>query len=402
MIDYLKRSWAVVNLDNIDHNVQSVKASLSKGCMIMGVVKADAYGHGDKFIADRLVRRGVDWFGVSNLEEALSLRGNGIFHPILIFGPTPAEHAKTLNTYNLTQTVYSAEYGFRLHRAAMAAGVELNIHVKADTGMSRLGFVLDNGFAGRSAAEIAEICALPNFNAQGLFTHFASADELTDDAVAYTRGQYAKFLELISRLDGMGVRFAIKHCCNSAAMILFPEMHMDMVRPGIALYGLSPSPDCAGRLNLKPAMELFSVVSMVKRIAEGTPVSYGRCYTAHRETAVATVPIGYADGYERELSNKAKMLVRGKLAPVIGRVCMDQLMLDVTHIPGVKEGDPVTIVGQDGENSLTFDEMAALSGTINYEKVCLIGKRVPRIYRQNGKDVGVVDFINGARGEAMP
>lgn len=393
MVDYFKRSWAVVNLNRIEHNYRVIRSMLAPRCMLMGVVKADAYGHGDKYIADQLVKLGVDWFGVSNLEEALSLREQGIYHPILIFGFTPAGYVKLLNEYNVTQTVYSYEYARELHQAARDACVGLQIHIKVDTGMSRLGFVLDNGFAEASIREIGEICSMPNFNAQGIFTHFAVADELNGESVEFTRGQYGKFQQVLAELEAGGVTFAIRHCCNSAGTINYPEMHMDMVRPGVILYGLAPSDDCAGVCDLRPAMEFYSCVSMVKEIAAGTTVSYGRCYTAHRPTKVATVPLGYADGYERELSNKARMLVRGQFANVIGRVCMDQLMLDVTHIDGVRSGDLVTIVGRDGENSLTFDEMADLSGTVNYEKVCLIGKRVPRIYRQNGKNIGVVDYI---------
>lgn len=393
MIDYFKRSWAVVNLDHIAHNYKIIRNMLPARCMVMGVVKADAYGHGDKYIADQLVRLGVDWFGVSNLEEALSLRQQGIYHPILIFGVTPAENVRELNEYNLTQAVYSSSYAKELAAAAEAADVGLQIHIKVDTGMSRLGFVVDNGFLESSVEEIVEICEMPCFNPQGIFTHFACADELNEDSAAYTKDQYVKFCSIIQRLEERGVTFAIRHCCNSAGTICYPEMHMDMVRPGVVLYGLNPSDDCAGKVDLRPAMELYSSVSMVKEIATGTTVSYGRCYTAHRPTKIATVAIGYADGYERELSNKARMLVRGKFANVIGRVCMDQLVLDVTHIDGVKAGDTVTIVGRDGDNVLTFDEMADLSGTISYEKVCLIGKRVPRIYRQNGKDIGVVDYI---------
>lgn len=399
MIEYLKRSWAVINLDNVAHNIDAIKQALTPGCMLMGVVKADAYGHGDKYIADQLVKQGVNWFGVSNIDEALSLRTQGIFHPILIFGFTPAEHAALLNEYNLTQTIYSLDYARELQEAAAAASVDVGIHIKVDTGMSRLGFVVDNGFAAASAAEIAEVHAMPNLVAGGIFTHFAVADELEEESVAYTRWQYEQFRALVDTLAGRGVTFSIHHCCNSGGFLNYPEMHMDMVRPGIITYGLNPSEDCAraAKLDLRPAMEFYSIVSQVKEIAGGTTVSYGRCYTAHRPTRAATVPIGYADGYERELSNKSRVLVRGQYANVIGRVCMDMLMLDVTHIPGVTPGDIVTIVGTDGGNTLTFDEMARLSGTISYEKVCLIGKRVPRIYRQNGKDVGVVDFIRQRR-----
>jgi alanine racemase len=393
LTDSLRRSWAVVNLDAIAHNISVIKNLLAPSTMLMGVVKADAYGHGDKYIAEQLVRQGVSWFGVSNLGEALSLRRQGIYHPMLIFGFTPAEHAPLLNEYNLTQTVYSLEYAQRLQESAAAAGVDVGIHIKLDTGMSRLGFVLDDDFAAVSAEEIARVYAMPNLRPGGIFTHFAVADEKNEDSVDYTRRQFHTFMEFVDALAVKGMTFPLRHCCNSAGTLCYPEMHLDMVRPGVVLYGLAPSDDCVGIVDLRPAMEFYSCISMVKEIAAGTSVSYGRFYTAKRKMRIATVPVGYADGYERELSNKSRVLVRGEYAPVIGRVCMDMMMLDVTHIPGVASGDIVTIVGEDGGKTLTFDEMARLSGSINYEKVCLIGKRVPRIYRQNGKDIGVMDFI---------
>lgn len=393
MHNYLKRSWAVVNMDAIAHNIRTIQRNLTPGCRMMGVVKADAYGHGDKFIADQLVKQGVDWFGVSNIVEAISLRSQGIFHPILIFGFTPAEYARALNEYHLTQSIYSLAYAREMQAAAQAAGVNIGIHIKIDTGMSRLGFVLDNGVAQDTVSAIEQICGMPNLTAGGIFTHFAVADEQEASSAAYTKQQFAQFQTLLTALAQKGISFPIRHCCNSAGMICYPEMHLDMVRPGIVLYGLSPSTDCAGKLDLRPAMELYSCIVQVKEIAKDTTVSYGRCYTAHRNMRVATVPVGYADGYERELGNKSRVLVRGQFANVIGRVCMDQMMLDVTHIPDAAPGDIVTIVGSDGANTLTFDEMARLSGTISYEKICLIGKRVPRIYRQNGKDIGIVDYI---------
>lgn len=393
MVDYLKRCWAVVDLDNLAHNVKAIKEKLSPKSMLMGVVKADAYGHGDRHIAKELVRLGVDWLGVSNIEEAVSLREHGISLPILVFGITPIENAGLLNKYDITQTVHSAEYGHMLHEAAAKAGVKLDVHIKADTGMSRLGFLSYGGSAERAADGILEISKYPNLNEQGIYTHFACADELAEDSVAYTKMQYGRFCKIIERLEAMGLYFPIKHCCNSGGTALYPEMHMDMVRVGILLYGLNPSGECAGKIGLKPVMQLYSSISMVKEIDGGTPVSYGRRYTASRKTKVATVPIGYADGFVRGLSNKARMLVKGKFAEVIGRVCMDQLMLDVTHIDGVAEGDLVTIVGSDGGEVLSFDEMAELSGTVNYEKVCLIGRRVPRVYRREGKDIDVLDYV---------
>lgn len=401
MVEFLKRSWAVVNLDHIDHNINSIKTLLSDNCMLMGVVKADAYGHGDKYIADELVRLGVNFFGVSNLNEAISLRHQGIFHPILILGPSPVEVVSSLNEYNLTQTVHSLEYAQSLQEAAAYADVKLQIHVKVDTGMSRIGFVTINGGMACAKEQIKTVYHLPNLVCEGIFTHFAVADDPDGDNGGYTRAQYARFEKLIGELIQEGCNFRLKHCCNSAATLNYPEMHLDMVRPGILLYGMLPSGGCSGKIDLKPAMELYSTVTMVKTIQAGTSVSYGRTFTAEEDTVVATVPIGYADGYDRILSNRARMIVNGHYARVIGNICMDQLMLDVTGIPEVKTGDIVTIVGKQGDCEVTFDELAALSGSINYEKICVIGKRVPRIYRHHGKDVGMVDYVMNKVHESM-
>ncbi|WRS27468.1 alanine racemase [Oscillospiraceae bacterium MB08-C2-2] len=392
MPEFLKRSWAVVNLDHLAHNVGVIREQLQPACMLMGVVKADAYGHGECYISAELERLGVNWFGVSNINEAIALREQGIEKPILIFGATPPEHAGALSRHSITQAVYSLEYAGLLQAAAADAGVTLQMHIKVDTGMSRLGFVAAEDKWEQTVEDITKACRLPNLRAQGIFTHFASADELDEDGAGYTSRQFEAFEQIILQLSERGILFELHHCCNSAGVMNYPHMHMDMVRPGILLYGLLPSGDCAGKLDIKPVMELYSSVSMVKEIPENTAVSYGRIYHSHRPTRVATVAIGYADGYERALSNKSRMLVRGQYANVIGRVCMDQLMLDVTHIPEVSAGDLVTIVGQDGENTLTFDEMAELCGTVNYEKVCLLGRRVPRVYRRNGKDIVVVDY----------
>ena len=398
MIDYAKRSWAVVDLDAIAHNALVVRSLLASGCRMMAVVKADAYGHGDRYVAKELARAGVEWFGVSNFEEALSLREQGLEQDILVFGPTPPEKAGLLAQYHITQTVFGADYARQLGQAAQQQGVTVAIHIKVDTGMSRLGFGTDDPTGAETADTIAAICRQEHFSAGGIYTHFACADEDDPEAVEYTQKQFARFTGLLARLEQQGITFALRHCCNSAGTLNYPDMHMDMVRPGIALYGMNPGGARAGQVDLTPAMELYSTVSLVKEVPAGTAVSYGRLYKAEKPIQAATVAIGYADGYARVLSGKARMLVRGRFAPVIGRVCMDQLMLDVTGIDGVTAGDVVTIVGADGGEALTFDEMATLSGTIHYEKVCLIGKRVPRVYRQQGKNIGVEDYFRRREG----
>lgn len=392
-MELLKRSWAVVNLDAIAKNIKTIKGILSPHCMVMGVVKADAYGHGDKYISDELVRLGVNWFGVSNIDEAISLRKQGIYHPILIFGHTPARFAKILNQYNITQSVFSLEYAKSLNEACEKDNVTIDAHIKIDTGMSRLGFVAANGLMDNAVEEIKEAVKLLHLNFTGIFTHFPVADEKSEVSKKFTENQFKLFNEIIEKLAANSITFKIKHCCNSAATMCYPHMHMDMVRPGIITYGLSPSTELNGMLSLKPAMELYSTITLVKEIVAGTSVSYGRKFIADKNMKIATVAIGYADGIERELSDKGFMLVCGKKAKIIGRVCMDQLMLDVTDIPNVKAGDIVTIVGTDGVNTISFDEMAEIGNTVNYEKICIIGKRVPRIYTRGGKEIGVVDYV---------
>lgn len=392
MASYFKRSWAVVDLDAVAHNLRCIRAHLPEGTMVMGVVKADAYGHGDRFIAFELEQAGVDWLGVSGLSEAISLRRYGVKKPILIFGYTPVENAALLAEYDLTQTVFSTLYARELHRAASHAGITLDVHIKVDTGMGRLGFSACDGVE-VSSKEIVEVCSLSSLRAEGIFTHFACADEANPDSDAFTRLQYSRFTEMVHCLRGKGIAFPLLHCCNSGGALRFPQFGENMVRPGIALYGMDAAADCRDILDLRPAMSLYSTITMVKEVEAGFAVSYGREYVTKDKTKLATVSIGYADGYDRRLTNRGRMLVRGQYAPVVGRVCMDQLVLDVTGIPGASSGDLVTVVGKDGKNTLSFDEMASLSGTINYEKSCLIGARVPRIYVKNGVEVGTVDYV---------
>lgn len=387
-MDFDKRTWAEVNLDNVAWNAGHIKDALGPGCRMMAVVKADAYGHGYRHVSLTLQEKGADWFGVSNIDEALCLRGAGITRPILIFGPTPGHLVRKLYENNITQTVYSREYASLLHGHAQKAGVTLDIHIKADTGMSRLGF---DAYAPDAAQAIARACGLPRFNTTGIFTHFAVADEPGEDSVSFTKNQFEAFEELCSRLSGMGVDTGLRHCCNSAALMRYPHMRLDMVRPGLILYGLYPSDCCRDKLELRPAMEIKSLVSMVKDLKPGQSVSYGRLYTAASDMRVATVPIGYADGYRRLLSNKGRMITGGAYASVIGRVCMDQLMLDVTGIPGVEEGNPVTVVGEENGLFIGFDELAENCGTVSYEMICLIGKRVPRIYLTGGRVIASMD-----------
>ena len=390
MSEFLKRTWAEIHLDRLQGNFQAIQASLAPGSQAMAVVKADGYGHGAAAAAKALREAGAAWFGVSNLEEAVQLRRAGIDGDILILSFTPPEEAGRLAEFAVTQTVLSRPYAEELDAAAQAAGVRVRVHLKVDTGMSRVGFLYHREGDEAVLDDMAAACRLPHLTAEGIFTHFASADEEEDGG--FTRRQFALFMDDVRRLEERGVSFALRHCCNSAATLRYPEMHLDMVRPGIILYGLSPAPWMEGMLPLDPVMELNTTVSMIKDLPADTPVSYGRIYTTGEARRVATVPIGYADGYPRVLSNRADMLLAGRRVRVVGRVCMDQCMLDVTGLD-VRESMVATVFGRDGEAFLPVEELADHMGTINYEVVCQISKRVPRLFVRDGQVVGQLNYI---------
>ncbi len=388
-MQFLKRTWAEVDMNAIEYNYRAVRGQLSPSCRMMAIVKADAYGHGAVHVAQALQTAGADWFGVSNLQEAVQLRRGGITRPILILSYTPPEEAATLARHDITQAVISGDYARRLNEAAAAAGVTLSIHIKLDTGMSRVGFFYHNEETdGQTLDEIAGVCGLSRLSAEGIFTHFACADEEAGDA--FTKRQFALFCEAVARLAEKGITFSLKHCCNSAAALRYPQMQLDMVRPGIILYGLYPSPLLKQCCSLCPAMALKTVVTQVKEIPANTEVSYGSTYKTAAPTRVATVPIGYADGYPRRLSNTASMVIGGVPVPLIGRVCMDQSLLDVTALPQVAEGTVVTVFGA----AYCADTLAAAAETINYEIVCDIGKRVPRLFIRDGAVTDKQDYFD--------
>ena len=391
--DFLHRTWAEVHLDRLEANVGKIREMLKPGCRIMGIVKADAYGHGAVACARALCRAGVEYLGVSNLEEAIQLRRAGIAQPILVISYTPSSEAVRLAAYNVTQTVLSLPYAEELNRAAVSAGVRLKVHIKLDTGMSRVGFVCHReDEVAPTAAQVLAACRLPALEPEGIFTHFASADE--EDDGGFTRKQFSLFTAVTDAVEAGGVHFALRHCCNSAATVRFPEMHLDMVRPGIILYGLAPDTWMQGTLaGFRSVMELKTMVSMVKDLPLGNTVSYNRTYTTQSLRRVATLPIGYADGYSRALSNRAEMLIHGRRVPVIGRVCMDQCMVDVTDVPDVGEGSTLTVFGEDDGELLSVNELAALAGTINYEIVCLLSKRVPRLFFSGDTMVDQLNYI---------
>ncbi len=367
-------TWAEVDTSAVEENYFAIRHLLSNSCQLMAVVKADGYGHGAVAVAQRVLAAGANRLAVANLNEALQLRKAGITAPILILSHVPPEAAPCLAEHDITQTVIGLEYARRLEQAAATANVKLKTHIKIDTGMSRVGFFYHDTVCDDAVLEdIAKACVLPHLEVEGCFTHFAVADEQNGETA--TRKQFSLFMTALEKLEKKGITFSLRHCCNSAATLRFPEMHLDMVRPGIVLYGVAPSPWMNTLCKLRPSLSLKTRVTLVKTVPAGTPISYGGTFVTERETTLATVPIGYGDGLPRLLSNDAVMMLKGRKVPLVGRVCMDQCLLDVTDVENVREGDVVTVFG----DSPTVDEYAAFSHTISYESLCSVGKRVPRV-----------------------
>lgn len=392
MKKYFRRTWVEINLDALKHNYETIESRLSPGCEIMAVVKADAYGHGVENSVKEFSACGCRRFAVSNLEEAYQVRSVNPDCSILILGYTPPEYAESLAVNNISQAVFDSEYAARLSEYAQKSGVQVSIHIKVDTGMSRLGFVYHDDIEDAAAVdEIAAACRMNGLYPEGIFTHFASADE--ENGRVFTTLQYTLFTNLIKDLEFEGISFPLRHCCNSAATVLYPEMHLNLVRPGIILYGLMPSSFLNGEIKLQPALKMKTVVSMVKTIPAGTPVSYGRTYSAEKDIKIATVPIGYADGYPRSLSGKAEMKIGDGLVPVVGRICMDQCMLDVSEIDDISEGVTVTVFDSKPSSPLSVDALAQKASTINYELICGINKRVPRVYTRQKEIEAIADYM---------
>lgn len=395
MDNYFKRTWAEINLDNAEHNFKVIRKNISDKTKMCCVIKADAYGHGAIELAKLYESAGADFFAVSNLEEALELRYGGSTLPILILGYTPASYAKELAENNISQAVLSLEYAKELSKSAVSLGVTVRVHLTIDTGMSRIGIMCQDIERDDAAGQAFEVFNLGGLEVEGIFTHFAVSDE-KEEGRSYTEHQLGCFNYLVGTLKEKGVDTdkIICHCSNSAAIMDYPQAHIDMVRAGIILYGLAPSGKLKGQLDLKPAMEIKSVVAHIKYIEKGTDVSYGRTFTADKRMKIATVPIGYADGYIRNLAKDAFMIVNGKKAKVVGRICMDQCMIDVTDIDNIEVGDVVTVIGKDGGEEISTDDVAAWTGTINYEVVCLVGKRVPRVYIKDNEVTKVKSLIS--------
>ena len=388
----LKRTWAEVSLDNLEHNYRAIKNHIPEGCRFLGVMKADAYGHGAVPLSHALCELGAEYLAVSNLEEAIQLRRGGVRAPMLILGYTPASFADTMVFMDITQEVHSLEYAKELDTALAGTNYILNVHLKLDTGMTRIGFFAYDHE--RTLPELLEVCGLPHLHVEGVFTHFCVADSKAPEDEAFTRTQYARFTAMLDALAAHGIRPELRLCASSGATILYPELALDMVRPGIATYGHAPSEDAEGILDLRPLMTVRTTVAQLREIPAGTSISYGRTYTAERDMRVAVLPIGYADGLLRGLSGKVSFRIRGRMARSVGRICMDMCMVDVSEIPGIRVGDEAALFGYDTDGTLLpCERIAQQAGTISYEILCGISKRIPRIYMQDGREQEILQYI---------
>ncbi len=364
-----RAAWAEVNLGAIRHNYEAIKSCITGGAKLCAVVKADAYGHGAIPVARVAVECGASYLAVATLSEAVELRQAGFTTPILLLGVVLPEDAKDLVDYDVTQVVCQLPLAEAISREAVRQGKTAKVHLKVETGMGRIGVRPEE--IGALAGAVRE---LPGIEIEGMFSHFAMAD-VKDKA--YTKGQLAKFRQALEAVKAAGVELKIRHIAESAAILEIPEAHFDMVRAGIIQYGMWPSAEVSHPIDLQPAMKLCSKVVFLKTLHKGESIGYGRTFIAERESRIATLPIGYADGYIRAYGHGGCVVIRGQRAPIAGRICMDQVMVDVTDIPGVEVGDVATLWGSD---TLTVDEAAGWLDTINYELPCLVSKRVPRVY----------------------
>lgn len=380
-IDFYNSVRAEIDLDAAERNLNALKeilGNIKPAC----VVKADGYGHGDTEIMSLYQSMGVDFFCVSNIDEALRLRNAGCRGDILILSWSAPEHSHILIENDIIGSVVSLKQAAEISAKAAAP---VRVHIKLDTGMSRVGLSADD--AEKCGSEIAEIASMPNIRAEGVFTHLAAADSMEKSDFEFTEMQKRRFFSAAEAAEKRGVKFIHKHCLNSAGAIFHRDERSTLARLGIVLYGLKPDRSLEMPIELSPVMELRSVISQIKTIHKGDSVSYGRTYTADSDRVIATIPCGYADGYPRLLSGRNEVLINGKRARGVGRICMDQMMADITGLEGISEGDEVTLIGRSGDEIITADDLAEIYGTIGYEVVCGISKRVPRIYKRGGKEI---------------
>jgi alanine racemase len=381
-------TWAEINLNAYAHNIRELRRVTRPPACLMAVVKANGYGHGAFEVAREALQNGAQYLGVARINEAIPLREAGLDVPILIFGYTPPDLAPFLIDYELTQTIYSLSTASALSEQATRKGKKINVHLKVDSGMGRLGFLLaatndtpDDVMARNSIRAIEAITRLPGLTVEGIFTHFATADSADK---SYADLQLDRFMDFLNRLQKEGLEPPVRHTANSGALIDMPNSHLDMVRPGIATYGLHPSEEVnKSRVDLWPVMSVKSRVIHLKQVPPGFNISYGITFQTKKQTTIATVPVGYADGFNRLLSSRGHMLVHGQRVPIVGRVCMDLTMLDVGDVSGVALEDEVVVFGEQGDEAVTADEIASHLDTINYEIVSTVTARVPRIYRKS-------------------
>ena len=384
----LRPVWAEIDLDALAYNMKNIKA-LAKDKEVIAVVKADCYGHGAVDTAPVFLENGASRLAVAVLTEGIELRNAGIKAPIMILGYTPEYLGEELINYDIEQTVYSLEYAKHLSEVAVSLNKKAKIHIALDTGMGRIGFLPNE----KSLNEVSEICSLPGLDVIGMFTHFSTADEKNKD---YTHEQFDKYMNFAKGLEALNINIPLKHVSNSGAIMDMPETfeELDAVRAGIILYGYYPSDEVKKEnLSLKPALTIKARVAHVKEMDENMYISYGRTFKTERKSIIATIPIGYADGYSRLLIPGAKVIVNGKFAPVVGRICMDQCMIDVTESGPVKTGDEVIILGQYGDLKLNADDYAQILGTINYEILCMFKHRIPNVYIKDNKPFIIRNYI---------
>ena len=380
------RTWAEINVDALEHNMREIRRITSPEAMVMAVIKADAYGHGAFETARAAVRNGIDRFAVADIDEAVQLRRAGFTQEILILGGIDPSVIPLAVDNNITMSVFYYAFAEEISQYAVRTGQTAKVHIKIDTGMSRIGLVAGVNDP-EVIDEIVKIASLDNVFAEGIFSHFATSDEKDG---SYTKLQFSRFMDICRGVEAKGIHIPIRHIANSAAIMMYPEYHLDMVRAGIILYGLYPSEDVdKTRIDLKPVMSVKSKITYIKDLEAGRGVSYGKEYITEGVTRIATVPIGYADGYLRGFMH-GEVMVNEKKVPILGRICMDQCMIDVTNVNNIHIGDEVIIFT---DHTVTADTLARQLGTINYEIVCMIAKRVPRIYFKDGKAVKELNFL---------
>lgn len=386
-LDETRPVWVEINLDNLAHNIKEVRKNTREDAMVTAVVKANGYGHGSVEISRTFLENGADRLAVAILTEAIELRKANITEPILVLGYTPPTQYNKVIEYDLIQTIYNHEEAKILSKLAKEENKTVTIHLKVDSGMGRIGFLPTE----ESIQDIIKISNLPNIFVEGIYTHFAKADERDK---AHVNGQFSKYTKLVNALQEKGLNIPIKHVSNSASIIDLPEFNEDMVRAGIMIYGYYPSDEVNKEdIKLKPAMTLKAKISNLKTVDKGTGISYGQVFVTDKRSKIGTIPIGYADGFTRLLTGKAEVYIKGKRVNVVGKICMDQCMIDLTDIEGVKVGDEVVIFGYENELYPHVDELAKKIDTINYEIICMMGRRIPRAYMKNNEIIKITDYL---------